>query len=751
MGLFNFNKKRFLSKLSSDQHDEILITLILLKQMIDADGVEKPEEKEYYKKYLINCGISSKEELESILDSAANLTADQYDLIVNDFDEFQKLSILQELYGVICSDNEINQDELDLLFHISRDMGVDDDIIVDMLGAKKDLLEKFNEFKDDSESKNVLDKFCSECGNQFESEQKFCANCGNKRNISELDDGELKDKVEPEQKNKQKIIDEAKGIIDKLKNKELDIRVSQGESMLCQFQFNEEFKRYAETDEFKEHSKSYGETEAFDYSYDNDIERYVSNPELYSSLKTFSGWLELWQVFKVPNDAFIEHINHFIQSVKEDCEYYGQYKSVEDYLEEAVEWDGEYDSLPYSEHTLGFNGPKLKECFIGFLEKENKGCEVKIEFFDITNKKISEDFNEDTVYIKSNKELRLILSGIDKDEINSFSVDILYDKWTFFEEINYKGTFKGFDFILKGGSAIKWSKHKGCYKDDINTFLNDINNKEISELDFQILNYDCEDSDEDYDYNFFNKIVWDENTPEEIIKDVEKNYSENEYEKLRDEVEMEEDFLEIELLQKKGFINQIDIYITFENETINLQWVRDEDSSKYNSEINSVHFINKQFIEGLGKLNQSLKKEQYQEEAFKLWSEFFEKQLYEYFKDWQEGYVSDDYEFEVSEEGQFQIQDVYTTVKYSDDEVEYIHFKLIYNDENETEEGYLSIGFPFIFLDDIPYILFDFPHDYNHWTDDFGNHKELFNSGSLKEICTKLSKMEFINYQSFKS
>ena len=58
MGLFNFNKnKKFISKLSIDQRDEIIITLILMKQMIDADGVEKPEEKEYYKNYLLNCGI----------------------------------------------------------------------------------------------------------------------------------------------------------------------------------------------------------------------------------------------------------------------------------------------------------------------------------------------------------------------------------------------------------------------------------------------------------------------------------------------------------------------------------------------------------------------------------------------------------------------------------------------------------------------------------------------------------------------
>ena len=157
MGLFNFNKnKKFISKLSIDQRDEIIITLILMKQMIDVDGVEKPEEKEYYKNYLLNCGISSKEELESILDEAGNLTSDEYDDIVNEFDEFQKLTIIQELYGIICSDDEIDENELGLLFQISRDMKIEDDIVMDMLGARKDLLEKSFKEKDEQEEKRNI-------------------------------------------------------------------------------------------------------------------------------------------------------------------------------------------------------------------------------------------------------------------------------------------------------------------------------------------------------------------------------------------------------------------------------------------------------------------------------------------------------------------------------------------------------------------------------------------------------------------
>lgn len=188
------------------------------------------------------------------------------------------------------------------------------------------------------------------------------------------------------------------------------------------------------------------------------------------------------------------------------------------------------------------------------------------------------------------------------------------------------------------------------------------------------------------------------------------------------------------------------------NETENLKWNQKEDNSNgNNSEIDSVHFQNKKFIENLGKLNQSLKKEQYQKEAYKLWKEFFEKQLNDYFKDWDEGHVSDDYEFEVSDEGQFLIQDVYTTVKYLNDEVKYIRFKLIYNDENETEESYLALGFPFVFLDDIPHIFFNFPCEYNDWTDDYGNHKELNVKGSLNDFCNKLSRLDCVDFNSLNS
>ena len=240
---------------------------------------------------------------------------------------------------------------------------------------------------------------CRECKCEVKSHLRFCESCEAKRSktLDNIDkslaylekissekeaNGSDNKNLESNQENKQKIIEESKAIIDKIKNNELYIRVSQGEDLHCDFQFNEEFKSYAETDEFKEHSAFYGKIEPFDYSYDNDIERYVTNPELYFSLETLSGRLQLWQVFKVSKKDFLEQINYFIESVKEDCEYYGQYESVKDYLEE-VEWDTEFGNLPYSEHTLGFNGPKLKECLIGFYKEENKGYELKIEFIDI--------------------------------------------------------------------------------------------------------------------------------------------------------------------------------------------------------------------------------------------------------------------------------------------------------------------------------------------------------------------------------
>jgi len=153
MGLFNFNKKKkFLSKLSFDQQDEIIVTLILMKQMIEADGVIKTEETEYYKNYLINCGISSKEELESIIDRTSNLTSEQYDMIVGDFDEIQKLNVLQELFGIICSDDDVDDKEIELLFKISRDMEVEDDLVIDMLEDREDYFKKKNE-------SDLLDKY----------------------------------------------------------------------------------------------------------------------------------------------------------------------------------------------------------------------------------------------------------------------------------------------------------------------------------------------------------------------------------------------------------------------------------------------------------------------------------------------------------------------------------------------------------------------------------------------------------------
>ena len=208
--------------------------------------------------------------------------------------------------------------------------------------------------------------------------------------------------------------------------------------------------------------------------------------------------------------------------------------------------------------------------FIELDDDEKYNLRIKDYHF---NKEIA---SENKLEIFSFNEINNILSKVESESLDSFSVDIIFDKWTFFEEIHYNGIFRGFEFTLKGGTVIKWTIHKGCYMNDLNGFLRDINDKEINELRFQNLNYECDDSDEDYDYNFYDKIIWNEKTPIDIIKEVEKNYSYNDFEKLRDQVELEEEFLGIELLEKKGLINQINLEFFSKNKKRNIKWIKKE-------------------------------------------------------------------------------------------------------------------------------------------------------------------------------
>ena len=150
---------------------------------------------------------------------------------------------------------------------------------------------------------------------------------------------------------------------------------------MCKFQFNEEFKNYGETDEFKKHSTLYGDEDSFDYTDykpNSDIETFVSNPNSYNNLKTYSGWLLICQVFKIPKEDLINYIDEFITSFND----YNEYDSLEDYLEGEIEWDSIYRQ-PLSEYSLGYNGPKLKQCLIGFYSEETKGFDYIVELDDV--------------------------------------------------------------------------------------------------------------------------------------------------------------------------------------------------------------------------------------------------------------------------------------------------------------------------------------------------------------------------------
>jgi len=196
---------------------------------------------------------------------------------------------------------------------------------------------------------------------------------------------------------------------------------------------------------------------------------------------------------------------------------------------------------------------KEDEEFIA-INKEKKHFDGDFQEFIIKKANFSSDnwwlgWKSDS-FIESNKEFKSAINNIDVENLDSFSVDIIMSKWSTYEEVTYDGEFEGYGYELTGGIANKWTKHLGCYTNNLVGLLNDVGDNELYQLDSK-LKYDSTNFDEEPDYIFIEKINWNEGTPKNIKEEIEENYSSNDYEKLISKTNPNETFGDIEFFNKK--------------------------------------------------------------------------------------------------------------------------------------------------------------------------------------------------------
>ena len=148
MAIFNFfKKKNFSSNFSVNHFDEVSITLIFLKTMLTADGIETESEKDMFQEYLLNCGFDKPEQVKESIERATFLSNNEseFQKIISNLNDTQKLTIITELVQIMGVDGEISDEEVDYLFNVSSRINILDSKVNTILDAMKRSLKTANE------------------------------------------------------------------------------------------------------------------------------------------------------------------------------------------------------------------------------------------------------------------------------------------------------------------------------------------------------------------------------------------------------------------------------------------------------------------------------------------------------------------------------------------------------------------------------------------------------------------------------
>ena len=152
----------------------------------------------------------------------------------------------------------------------------------------------------------------------------------------------------------------------------------------------------------------------------------------------------------------------------------------------------------------------------------------------------------------------------------------------------------------------------------------------------------------------------------------------------------------------------------------------------------------KELIQELGKRNETHTKDDYHKEAFKIWKSFFEQKFNDYFevkngeKDYDALTVDETEGFEIGQEAQ--------SVLYGDLELDSVNFFYYYMEDEDTDG--MGITFPFRYINDEPYLIYNFPNKYDEMTaKSSGSFYEMGDAwGSLNKVCKYLSELKVLDF-----
>ena len=147
MSLFDFFKKsNSKSNFTTSNIDEIVLTGMFIKSMINADGIETEEETKALENYITNCGFTDKEQVDQFVQRSIYLNENvtEFEKQISNLNDIQKFNIITELVRVMGVDGNYADEEVDYLFDLTKRLKIDEKELLKILEKVRETIKISN-------------------------------------------------------------------------------------------------------------------------------------------------------------------------------------------------------------------------------------------------------------------------------------------------------------------------------------------------------------------------------------------------------------------------------------------------------------------------------------------------------------------------------------------------------------------------------------------------------------------------------